>query len=37
MGDFIGSIGFFVVMGVALLGMIGLLVYLQKKKDDDDD
>jgi LPXTG-motif cell wall-anchored protein len=34
--DFIGSTPFFIIMGVALAGMIGLLIFLQKKKDDDD-
>lgn len=37
MGDFIGSTMFFVIMGVALVGMIGLLIFMQKKKDDDDE
>lgn len=37
MGDFIGSTMFFVIMGLALVGMIGLLIFMQKKKDDDDE
>jgi LPXTG-motif cell wall-anchored protein len=37
MGDFIGSTPFFLVMGVLLVGMIGLLIFMQKKKGDDDD
>ena len=35
MGDFIGSIPFFVVMGVLLVGLIILFVYMQKKKKDE--
>lgn len=34
--DFIGSTPFFIIMGVALVGMIGLLIFLNKRKDDDD-
>ncbi len=34
--DFIGSWPFFIIMGLALVGMIGLLFYLQNKKDEDD-
>ncbi|MCZ2341190.1 MAG: hypothetical protein LC104_05260 [Bacteroidales bacterium] len=37
MGDFIGGTTFFVIMGLGLVGMIGLLIFLQKKKDDDDE
>jgi LPXTG-motif cell wall-anchored protein len=37
MGDFIGSTPFFLIMGVLLVAMIGLLIFLQKKKNDDDD
>ena len=35
MGDFIGSTGFFALMGLLLVGMIGLMIFLQKKKNDD--
>lgn len=35
--DFIGSWPFFIVMGLLLVGMIGLLIYLQKKKGEDDE
>ena len=35
-GDgFIGSTAFFAVMAVALLGMIGLLIYMRSKPKDD--
>ena len=37
MGDFIGSMPFFAIMGLLLVGMIGLLIFMQKKKGDDDD
>lgn len=36
MGDFIGSYAFFGLMALLLVGMIGLLIFMQKKKDDDD-
>ena len=36
MGDFIGSPLFFVVMVVLLLAMVGLLIYLQNKKGEED-
>ena len=36
MGDFIGSTPFFIVMGLLLVGMIGLLVVMQKKKGEED-
>ena len=35
MGDFIGSTLFFIIMGLLLAGLIGLLIYMQKKKQDD--
>ena len=34
MGDFIGSTPFFVVMGVLLAGLIGLLVYMRTRPKD---
>ena len=37
MNDFIGSTMFFVVMGALLLAMIGLLVFMQMKKKDEDE
>jgi LPXTG-motif cell wall-anchored protein len=35
MGDFIGSPMFFVIGGVVLVGLIGLLLVLRNKKDED--
>ena len=35
--DFIGTTPFFIIMGLLLVGMIGLLIFLQKKKNDDDE
>ena len=34
MGDFIGSTTFFIIMGVALAALIGLLIYLRSKPKD---
>jgi len=34
-GGFIGSTPFFIVMGLLLVGLIGLFIFLQKKKKDD--
>lgn len=34
--DFIGSIPFFILMGVLFLGLIGLLVFLRNKQAGDD-
>jgi LPXTG-motif cell wall-anchored protein len=34
MGDFIGSIWFFVLLGIILLALIGLFIYLRKKEED---
>mgnify|MGYP001231046092 CR=1 FL=1 len=34
MGDFIGSTPFFVVMGVLLVGLIGLMIYLRTRPKD---
>lgn len=36
MGDFIGSPMFFIVGVVLLLGLVGVLLYLRNKQDDDD-
>jgi hypothetical protein len=35
MGDFIGSIPFFIVLAIILIGLIVLLVYLRKKGEED--
>ena len=35
MGDFIGSIPFFIVMGTLFVGLIVLFIYMQKKKKDE--
>jgi LPXTG-motif cell wall-anchored protein len=35
MGDFIGSTPFFIIMGVALAALIGLLIYLRSKPRDE--
>jgi hypothetical protein len=35
MGDFIGSLWFFVILGVILVGLIILLIYLRKKGQED--
>jgi LPXTG-motif cell wall-anchored protein len=34
MGDFIGSIPFFILLGVILIALIGLFFYLRKKEED---
>ena len=34
MGDFIGSIWFFILLGIILLALIGLFIYLRKKEED---
>ncbi len=36
MGDFIGSWQFFAVGVVLLLGLVGLMIFLQKRNKDDD-
>jgi LPXTG-motif cell wall-anchored protein len=36
MGDFIGSPLFFVVGVVLLLGLVGLMIFLQKRQKDED-
>jgi LPXTG-motif cell wall-anchored protein len=36
MGDFIGSPMFFVVGVVLLLGLVGLMIFLQKRQRDED-
>jgi len=36
MGDFIGSPMFFVVGVVLLLGLVGLMIFLQKRNRDED-
>jgi len=35
MGDFIGSVPFFVVMGLLLAGLIGVLIYMRTRPKDD--
>ena len=35
MGDFIGSFWFFVIGIVFLLGLVGVLIVMRKKKDED--
>jgi len=35
MGDFIGSIPFFIVLAIILIGLVVLLVYLRKKGEED--
>ncbi|MCI0461825.1 MAG: LPXTG cell wall anchor domain-containing protein [Gemmataceae bacterium] len=35
MGEFIGSVWFFVIGGVLLLGLVGLLFVLRNKRDQD--
>jgi LPXTG-motif cell wall-anchored protein len=35
MGDFIGSTWFFVIGGVLLVGLVGLLLVLRNKRDED--
>ena len=35
MGDFIGSTPFFIIMGVALASLIGLLIYMRSRPRDD--
>jgi LPXTG-motif cell wall-anchored protein len=35
MGDFIGSWPFFIIMGALLVGLIGLLLYLRNKREED--
>jgi len=34
MGDFIGSIPFFIIMGVLLVALIGLLIYMRTRPKD---
>jgi len=34
MGDFIGSIPFFIIMGVLLVSLIGLLIYMRTRPKD---
>lgn len=34
MGDFIGSTMFFVLGGVLLVGLVGLMIFLQKRQKD---
>jgi len=34
MGDFIGSTGFFVIMGVLLVALVGLLIYMRTRPKD---
>ena len=34
MGDFIGSVPFFVIMGALLVGLIGLLIYMRTRPKD---
>jgi LPXTG-motif cell wall-anchored protein len=34
MSDFIGSVPFFIIMGVLLVGLVGLLIYMRKKEQD---
>jgi LPXTG-motif cell wall-anchored protein len=34
MGDFIGSIWFFILLGIILIALIGLFIYLRKKEED---
>ena len=34
MGDFIGSIPFFIVMGVLLVALVGLLIYMRTRPKD---
>ena len=36
MGDFFGSWPFFIIMGLLLAGLVGLLIYLRKQSPDDD-
>ena len=36
MGDFIGSVPFFIVMGTLFVGLIVLFIVMQKKKKKDD-
>jgi hypothetical protein len=35
MGDFIGSVPFFIMLAVILIGLVVLLLYLRKKGDED--
>jgi len=35
MGDFIGSFWFFVIGVIVLLGLVGLLIVLRNKRDED--
>jgi hypothetical protein len=35
MWDFIGSVPFFIIMGIILIGLVGLLLYLRKQGQDD--
>ena len=37
MGDFIGSVTWYVICGIAAAGLIGLLIYMRKNADDDDE
>jgi hypothetical protein len=36
MGDFFGSVPFFIIMSLLLVGLVGLLIYLRKQGADDD-
>jgi LPXTG-motif cell wall-anchored protein len=36
MGDFIGSTMFFVLGGVLLVGLVGLMIFLSKRSKDED-
>jgi LPXTG-motif cell wall-anchored protein len=35
MGEFIGSTPFFVIMGLLLVGLIGLLIYMRTRPKDE--